>query len=241
MAGSEPLPASLALPRGQTDLPPLSLSLSLSPSARVAAPAHAPEPPPRREGGEGSGRRKKVTGRNRDGGHAAPPATPQTLQSLSPPPPGPGSPERRAARPARSPLPLPCDNYSPRPGPPRPRPARGRTGGRASLPTGPDASGPQCPLPTREAAERAPRRAAGADAGPAAQTRDSPRQCAVGASRSGPGAAPEAPAGSQPRLGSLACKRIQLPRFREVGRACRFHISEMLKQLLAIAMFTNTG
>lgn len=143
MAGSEPLPASLALLRGQIDPPRLSLSLSLAPSARVVVPAHAPEPPPRREGGEGSGRKKKkVKGRSGDGGHKAPPATLQTLQRLSPPPPGLGSPERRAARPARSPLPLPCDDYNPRPGPPRPRPARGRTGGRASLPTGPSARSP---------------------------------------------------------------------------------------------------
>lgn len=92
----------------------------------------------------GAGGGKKVKGRSGDGGHAAPPATPQTLQRLSPPPPGPGSPERRAARPARSPLPLPCDDYNPRPGPPRPRPARGGDGRHSFF-----ANWPQCPLPTR--------------------------------------------------------------------------------------------
>lgn len=132
MAGSEPLPASLALLRGQIDPPRLSLSLSLAPSARVVVPAHAPEPPPRREGGEGSGRKKKkwregaVMGGTR---HRQPLC--KLCSASARPRPAWGAPS--AARPAPPAAPSPCHVTTTTPGPGHPGLAP-LGGGRAAEP-----------------------------------------------------------------------------------------------------------
>lgn len=158
-----------------------------------------------RQGGKavrGAGGNKKSEGKEQWWGAQGTASHSANFAAPQPAPARPGEP--RAPRGPPRPQPPPPAMWRLQP-PARATPASPRSGedGRQSL----FASGSQCPLPAREAAERTPRSAAGADAGPTAQARGSPRQRADGESRSSPVAAPEAPAGSQPRLGSLACKR----------------------------------